>query len=372
MPTYFEVRAASGPYSVHIEAGRFDALKSHPREMVVLADMRFVEELTAAGLSVIGLESSEFTKSLERIPEIIAELRRRGANRRTQLVAVGGGIVQDVAGFAASIYMRGLSWTYYPTTLLGMADSCIGGKSSINVGSFKNLAGTFHPPQAVIIDPALTSTIQLDQRVAGLCEAAKICFCRGLQAFDTFMTLSPTVQCDAARLEQVIEQSLKAKVWFIEIDEHDLGERLLLNFGHTFGHAIEATTGFGVSHGVAVGLGMLAAVEYGRSMGRVYDKAGRTAQLTAYVAALLNQIPDIDGHLALMDESALLDAFCADKKHTRGEYALILVSPEERVEQLLIRKEDAVLRRVTEAFRSISTQLQAEAQSESIRARQVA
>jgi 3-dehydroquinate synthase len=372
MPALFEVKAASGPYSVHIEAGRFEALKSGAGDVVVIADERFVETLAAAGLPVIGLEATEAAKGLERIPEVIGELRRLGANRRTLLVAVGGGIVQDVAGFVATIYMRGLEWTYYPTTLLGMADSCIGGKSSINVGSFKNLVGTFHPPKAVIVDPVLIGTIQLDQRVAGLCEAAKICFCRGPEAFDAFMALAPTTACDAVRLERVIEASLRAKVWFIEIDEHDRAERLLLNFGHTFGHAIEAASGFGVSHGVAVGLGILAAVDFGRGLGRAYDPRGRTARLVRYIAALLRQIPDLDHQLARMDEAALLDAFRADKKHTRDEYALILVSADERAERRLMRKDMAVLREVARAFGSIRGQLQGASDIDALPAERVA
>ena len=135
--------------------------------------------------------------------------------------------------------MRGIAWSYMPTTVLAMVDSCVGGKSSINVGPYKNLVGTFHPPKQIDIDPLLATTLASEQIAAGLIEAAKICFCRGPASFAEYLGQEPGVGMGTQALEHVILTSLLAKKHFIEIDEFDKKERLLLNFGHTFGHAIE-------------------------------------------------------------------------------------------------------------------------------------
>ena len=183
MSTCFEIRSSIGRYRVSIRRGLFDETLQEHRSDIVLADQWFAPVLASAGVHAITLPASESTKSLDGMPEIIMELRRFGATRQTGILAIGGGTIQDVAGFVASVYMRGVRWTYVPTTLLAMSDSCIGGKSSINVGPYKNLVGTFHPPAAVVIDPALASSLSVEQRVSGLIEACKICYCRGEEAF---------------------------------------------------------------------------------------------------------------------------------------------------------------------------------------------
>ena len=173
------------------------------------------------------------------MPQVISRMRDLGVNRNTQLIAIGGGITQDVAAFCATVFMRGLRWSYLPTTMLSMADSCIGGKSSINVGKYKNLVGMIYPPEEVLIDPDFAQTLSEEQMVEGLCEAVKICFCRDEATFARYIALNPRADTLAHGLENVLGLTLEAKRWFIEIDEFDKAERLLLNFGHTFGHAME-------------------------------------------------------------------------------------------------------------------------------------
>jgi len=324
MSASFEIRAASGTYTARIQAGALEQVVARGGDIVILCDAWFTERFEGRGVPVISLPALEATKSLDQIPRVIMALRDVSASRRTRLIAVGGGIVQDVAGFVASVYMRGLKWDYAPTTLLAMVDSCIGGKSSINVGPYKNLVGTFHPPQTILIDPALCETLSTEQRIAGLCEAAKICFTRSPEAFEAYLNLEPGVGAPSAVLSEIIALSLASKKWFLEIDEFDQAERLLLNYGHTFGHAIESASDFRISHGVAVGLGMMAAGTMSRSLGRVEAGEGPATRFEAHIHGLLVQTPDLGPLVADLMPERLLAAFRGDKKHTVETFALVL------------------------------------------------
>ncbi|MDB5694634.1 MAG: 3-dehydroquinate synthase [Sphingomonas bacterium] len=326
MRTSFDVTSSTGSYPVRIGAGLIDEAMSAPGERLFMVDAFLADRFRAAGLDALVIDADEHAKSLDRMTEVIVALRERRATRATHLVAVGGGVVQDVAAFAASIYMRGIDWTYAPTTLLSMTDSCIGGKSSINVGKYKNIVGTFHPPAAVLVDPVLTETLSAEQRAAGLVEAAKICLCRGPDSFARYLALQPSTAADPDGFGAVCDHSLRAKKWFVETDEFDQNERLLLNFGHTFGHAIEAASGFAISHGIGVGLGMLAALQLGESMGRSYAGAPHVASFARHIAALVDAAPGTDDALARLDMAELMDAFGSDKKHRRDQFAVITVS----------------------------------------------
>jgi 3-dehydroquinate synthase len=245
-------------------------------------------------------------------------------------VAIGGGVIQDLTAFAASIYMRGVPWIYVPTTILAMVDSCIGGKSSINVGPYKNLVGTFHPPQKVFIDPQLASTLPLDQQASGIIEAAKICFCRGPESFRAYLACNPYPGMATEALARLIAHSLHAKKWFIETDEFDQKERLLLNFGHTFGHAIEGASRYSISHGIAVGLGILCAIAFVRQDKEFdgndpYRASPIVAQLEEHLASLLKAVPELPQHLASLSLKEVLDRFESDKKHREDSYGLILI-----------------------------------------------
>jgi 3-dehydroquinate synthase len=205
---------------------------------------------------------------------------------------------------------------------MAMADSCIGGKSSINVGSFKNLVGTFHPPRAVIIEPAFVATLSRAEVCSGLAEAAKICFCRGAGTFSEYLALaSPVLAGDwsAARLTPLLRHVLATKIWFIEVDEFDNAERRLLNFGHTWGHALEASSDYAVPHGLAVAIGMLAAVEYAGVEG---DAVTRLVEHTRALLRAASATPLVAG----VDEARFARAFRADKKHRTESYQVIVPS----------------------------------------------
>jgi len=300
----------------------------------------------------IFVEASETEKSLDRVPALIQRLRAFGTTRQTRLLALGGGVIQDLAAFVASIYMRGLLWDYMPTTVLAMVDSCIGGKSSINVGPYKNLVGTFHPPQRIFVDPVLAETLPDDQKASGLIEAAKICFCRGEESFARHLACGPGIGMTTETLERVIVNSLQAKKWFIEIDEFDKKERLLLNFGHTFGHAIEGATHFAVSHGIAVGLGILCAIEFERQRGVTYDRVARVKLLEEHLHEMISQVPDLKTPIAAMDLDEVIERFGSDKKHGPGHFTLILIAENGDV---VLRKIEKTPRAIGDVERAIQT-----------------
>ncbi len=358
MSDSFEVVSSTGSYSVQIAAGAFSGWAASWDKRLVIADdyFRTASPVLSSVPSVLYYPALETVKSLDAAPELIERLRKHGANRRTLLVAVGGGVIQDFVAFAASIYMRGVEWHYVPTTILAMVDSCIGGKSSINVGPYKNLVGTFHPPQTVWIDPELARTLPIDQQASGIIEAAKICFCRGSESFRHYLSTGPHPGMDSRALGALITHSLHAKKWFIEIDEFDRKERLLLNFGHTFGHAIEGASHYAISHGIAVGLGILCALAFERQASGTsdpYANAPMVAKLADHLDTLIRAVPKLRESVGALSLPEVLERFESDKKHTEDAYALVLVETSGAVVLRKIPKSAEVRSRIEQAIRSV-------------------
>ncbi len=357
MSTCFDIHSSTGSYSVQIQSGIFKTLRQEQQSGFIIADDWFASNLDLPMERTLTIPALETIKSLDAIPDLIVQLRKRGVNRQTKLMALGGGIVQDVAAFIASVYMRGLQWTYVPTTVLAMADSCIGGKSSINVGPYKNLVGTFHQPQSVIIDPEFTLSLSKEQKVSGLIEAVKICYCRGVAAFEDYMALNPSSSMSVERMEKLFVCSLMAKKWFIETDEFDQGERLLLNFGHTFGHAIEGASHFKIAHGVAVAVGILCAMQMGRHLGMYYQKVPSVNRLEVHLRQLLAEVPTLQEDLKALLIPDILDRFQSDKKHRNDFYSIILIAESGNVEISRLPKDESSLQAVewaiTEGVRTI-------------------
>ena len=353
MSVSFEVRYSGGAYGVAIERGLFTRILDEETDAVILADAYIAERIAGRGERILPIVADEEAKGLDRISEYVSSIRRMGAGRNTRLLAVGGGVVQDIAGFVASIYMRGMPWSYAPTTLVGMADSCIGGKSSINVGGFKNLVGGFYPPQQVLIDPDFVSTLSTAQRVAGLIEAAKICFCCGADAFDAFLRIGARIEGSVDQFGEVILLSLSQKRDVIELDEFDRKERLLLNYGHTFGHALEAASDYRISHGVGVGLGMLAATSFAFRRGEA-EPAGRLSACNQLVRLWLSEIEGLKETVSSLSSARLLQALEADKKHSPDAFALILPTGSIGVQRTLIPRTDASRRDISDAFTALA------------------
>jgi 3-dehydroquinate synthase len=224
-------------------------------EKVVELYPQICAQLVTSGRSIV-VTATERNKNLDRIPELAEELLQKGIRRDAALVAVGGGITQDIACFLASVLMRGIAWKFYPTTLLAQADSCIGSKSSINVGKVKNSAGTFWPPKSVIIDRAFLKTLPDAEVRSGIGEIIKVHVIDGPKTFDGLAAEYGDLLRDPARLQRAVRRSLEIKRRIIEVDEFDTGPRQVLNYGHTFGHAIESATNYGIPHGIAITIGM--------------------------------------------------------------------------------------------------------------------
>ena len=349
MPDYFRVVSVTGEYSVEIGNGCCTkALNGKdPARIIIICDSYFVLKYQELGWRTVAINSSESAKSLENIAEIIVALRNLKADRTTDIIAIGGGVVQDVATFVSSVYMRGISWSYVPTTLLGMVDSCLGGKSSINVGPYKNLVGNFYPPGSIFVDLEFIKSLNAAQRSAGLCEAVKICFAHTGPAFDEFCQLNPLVSSGIDKYESIISLCLRTKQWFIEVDEFDHKERLLLNFGHTFGHAIEGASNFEIPHGVAVGIGMLAAISFARSYNKLELNQNRVKQLDTYILNIFKEVDELSKWTDQIDLEQLLDRFGSDKKHKNKHYVLIIPNSEGVLECIEVEKNcanDALLK----------------------------
>lgn len=202
---------------------------------------------------ICRVQSGEDSKSLATFEKLLQALLDSGFSRKDCVVAVGGGVVGDLAGFAASAYMRGIDFYNIPTTLLSQIDSSIGGKTSINFGGVKNIVGAFYQPKKVLIDPELLSTLPERQIANGLAEAIKMSLTSDKELFDIFEN-----QDIESHMDDIIIRSLNIKKNVVEQDEKEAGLRKILNFGHTIGHGIESSEGMShLYHGECVALGML-------------------------------------------------------------------------------------------------------------------
>ncbi|MDD5751001.1 MAG: 3-dehydroquinate synthase [Candidatus Peribacteraceae bacterium] len=216
--------------------------------------------------SLISVPPGEASKSLKEVQRILRKLLDSGASRRSVLINVGGGMITDLGGFSASIYMRGIRCIHVPTTFLGMVDASIGGKTGVDFDEMKNVIGHYHHPSAVVEDTDFLSDLSQHHLCEGLVEVIKIAvMCDA--GFFSFLEehVKEILRKDAALLEQCICRAVELKASVVKGDERDDGKRMFLNFGHTIGHALEAASSFRISHGEAVGIGMVAEMNLVRS-----------------------------------------------------------------------------------------------------------
>jgi 3-dehydroquinate synthase len=204
----------------------------------------------------IVIEATEENKSIEKVIPILEKLVQGGVRRNHVLVAIGGGVTQDITCFIASNLLRGVPWRFVPTTLLSQADSCIGSKSSINLGAIKNILGTFNPPEKIYIDEGFLDTLEGKDIKSGIGEIIKVHVIDGVVAFDRLAEEFDQLFLDRVVLRRYIQSALLIKQRFIEEDEFDQGSRNIFNYGHSFGHAIESATNYAIPHGIAVAIGM--------------------------------------------------------------------------------------------------------------------
>ncbi|MEO5623161.1 MAG: 3-dehydroquinate synthase [Dokdonella sp.] len=269
--------------------------------------------------AALVLPDGEAFKTLACSAEIFDALAALGASRDATIVALGGGVIGDLAGFAAACWMRGIDFVQMPTTLLAMVDSSIGGKTGVNLAAGKNLVGAFHQPRAVVADIQTLATLPDREYRAGLAEVVKYGAMGDAVFFEWLEGNVAALNArDGAALIEAIAVSCRHKAAVVARDEHEHGERALLNFGHTFAHALETATGYGtLLHGEAVAMGMLRAARLSADLGRA-PKAD-TERLASLLAALgLAVTPPT------CDPARLLALMRLDKKNLGGKLRLIL------------------------------------------------
>lgn len=206
------------------------------------------------------IDAIEQKKTINTVIEICDKMTSMSSKRNTHLISIGGGITQDITGFVANVLYRGIKWTFLPSTLLAACDSCIGGKTSLNCNGFKNLLGTFYPPDEIMIYPEFFKTLTEGDFYSGLGEVVKFNVMAGKDGISVIeKNINKLLVRDTKILSEFCLRSLKFKKDFIEEDEFDKGRRILLNFAHTFGHAFETASNYEIPHGSAVAMGMIVA-----------------------------------------------------------------------------------------------------------------
>ena len=280
---------------------------------------RFLSETGFGSKSVLLIPSGERSKSLAQVRTLAEELIERGADREAALVALGGGVVGDVAGFVGGIYMRGIDTLQAPTTMVGQVDSAIGGKNGVNLPGAKNILGTLAPPRLVAANPEVLRSLSPRAYRSGLFEVIKHGIIRDPALFrflernrEAILSQSPRV------MERLVAWGAKVKVQVVIRDEKESGLRRILNFGHTLGHALEAATGFRrLLHGEAVGWGMLMAtrIAAGKKMLALREEEKIRAMIDSY-----GPLPSLKGITA----KQLIPFLARDKKTVRGVVHWIL------------------------------------------------
>lgn len=323
MSDQINISSHKGVYSVF-----FDTQLLNKFETFINAETHFLVDSNLARLyptqlqeiichkNTVLIEAKEDNKSIENIIPIFEALVANKVRRSHHLVAVGGGIIQDITCFIASILLRGLSWKFIPTTLLSQADSCIGSKSSINLGSIKNILGTYNPPNEIFICPSFIDTLVTSDIHSGIGEIIKVHAIDGIKSFDALDRDYDRMLVDRDLLLAYTRGALLIKKRFIEVDEFDQGIRNIFNYGHSFGHAIEAATNYSVPHGIAVTIGM--------------DMANRIANLRGLLpplhylrmhSLLKKNYSEFAGVQIPLD--GLISAITKDKKNTTTSLVLI-------------------------------------------------
>ena len=287
--------------------------------------------LAAAGVpsSRVILDEGEGSKTYDGLEKVSEALIAAKIERNDLVIALGGGVVGDLAGFAAAILRRGVDFVQVPTSLLAQVDSSVGGKTGINSPQGKNLLGAFHQPVLVIADTAVLDTLSPRQFRAGYAEVAKYGVL-GDEAFFTWLEKnhSDIFKGGSAR-EHAIATSCRAKAGVVSRDERETGERALLNLGHTFGHALEAATGFSdrLFHGEGVSIGMTLAAQFSTKLGMIGEADAARVERHLIEAGLPTRLQDIAGFAqeGLADADALMALMAQDKKVKRGKLTFILL-----------------------------------------------
>ena len=330
MPTY-QVQTPQRRYSAIVERGVIGQAADFippktgmifvvtTEDVWLYAGAPLAAALARVSYHVLHLPGGEEQKRLAHVEQLAEEMVQLGADRSSMVIAYGGGIVNDMGGFLAAIFMRGIPVLQIPTTLLAQVDAAIGGKTAVNLVSGKNLIGSFHQPIAVLIDPAILDTLPEREYRAGLYEIIKAGIIREPQLFTFLMDSRASVlERKPAAVDHIIGESVRMKAEVVSSDEREGDLRRILNFGHTFGHALEAETGYKrFLHGEAVAWGMRAAVYLAESTG--YLSAEDSVDILEMIVAY-GPIPPLTGIAA----QNLFARLVHDKKTLQGKVHFVL------------------------------------------------
>jgi 3-dehydroquinate synthase len=321
METTIQVNSPDGTYPIHIETGALGriahyadlGLKTRP---LVITDSHvasihaqaFADKI-GAGLAI--MPAGETHKHLGTVSQLYSEAIKAKLDRGSTIIAFGGGVVGDVAGFVAATYMRGVAFIQIPTSLLAMVDSSVGGKVGVDLPEGKNLVGAFKQPSAVWIDPAVLQSLPPREWGCGMAEILK----HGLLADETL--LNPDLH-QLSRAQELVTRAVQVKVDVVQRDPYEMGERAHLNLGHTFGHAIEQVTNYAWAHGEAVGFGLLAATILSHKLG-LCDES-----LIGVVDTALAGV-GLPRRLNGVNPEAIYAAMSTDKKWANGKSRFVLI-----------------------------------------------
>lgn len=325
------VSSRSFPYDVVVGRGAWRALRGFLRKpytsVFVLTERglwnrwgrAFRRESALENPTRVLVAAGESSKNLKTVERVAAQLLARGADRRSLLIAFGGGVVGDLGGFVASTYMRGIDYVQVPTTVVAQVDSAIGGKTGVDVGAMKNLVGTFYPPRLVLADPVVLSSLGERAFRSGLYEVIKHAILAGSPLFAQLEKKLELLRAQKLKtLGPILARAASVKVEVVSRDEREAGLRRVLNLGHTFGHALEEATHYRrFLHGEAVGWGMLAAFRLAERLELLpAAESERMARLVRRVG-LLPSIQDLDGQ-------KILSLLPRDKKAVGGRIHWVL------------------------------------------------
>ncbi|MEP0806166.1 MAG: 3-dehydroquinate synthase [Chloroflexota bacterium] len=280
--------SAMGEYDVVV--GQTSSLSASPNSILVTDENVAKHHLEKfQGVNAIVLPAGEEHKNLETVSRLWRAFLKNGLDRKSTVIALGGGVVSDLTGFAASTYMRGIDWIALPTTLLAMVDASLGGKTGIDLPEGKNLIGSFHPPKLVLADPSLLLTLSDRDLRSGMAEVVKHGVISDPELFDL---CSRGMDWVKANLETIVKRAMAVKIQVIEADPYEKGIRASLNLGHTVGHAVELVSRFALSHGEAVAIGMAVEARYAEKIGVARRGLADTIAETLSTLGLPTRIPE--------------------------------------------------------------------------------